>query len=90
MSGKAKAFIGVILVVVIGAAAMLSLRGNSRGGAEVRVAEIEARDLVAKVIARKMSDLYSLLSGRLREHIEIASTETFVILRTEEDRDPQL
>ena len=49
-----------------------------------------AFSLFAKVIARNMGDLYSLLAGRLREHEAIASTETFLILNTEEEREPQL
>ena len=46
--------------------------------------------LVAKVIVRQMEDLHKLLAGKLREHEEIGSTETFVILGTLEDRDPQI
>ncbi len=46
--------------------------------------------LVAKVMARSMGDLYELLAGKLREHSSIASTETFLVLNTELQRDPQL
>jgi Lrp/AsnC family transcriptional regulator for asnA, asnC and gidA len=49
-----------------------------------------AFSLIAKVITRNMSDLYSLLAGKLREHEAIASTETFLILNTEEEREPML
>lgn len=49
-----------------------------------------AFSLFAKVIARNMGELYSLLAGRLREYEAIASTETFLILNTEEEREPQL
>lgn len=51
MSGKAKAFIAIAFVVVVGSAAAVSLRNRGGRGAEVRVEAIEARDLVAKVTA---------------------------------------
>lgn len=49
-----------------------------------------AFSLFAKVIARNMGELYTLLAGRLREYEAIASTETFLILNTEEEREPQI
>jgi Lrp/AsnC family transcriptional regulator for asnA, asnC and gidA len=49
-----------------------------------------AFSLIAKVVARNMSDLYSLLAGRLREHQAIGSTETFLVLNTELEREPAL
>jgi Lrp/AsnC family transcriptional regulator for asnA, asnC and gidA len=49
-----------------------------------------AFSLIAKVMARNMSDLYELLAGKLREHEAIGSTETFLVLNTEEEREPQI
>lgn len=49
-----------------------------------------AFSLVAKIMARSMGDLYELLAGKLREHEAVASTETFLVLNTELQRDPQI
>lgn len=49
-----------------------------------------AFSLFAKVMTRNMSDLYELLAGTLREYEAIASTETFLVLNTELERDPQV
>lgn len=49
-----------------------------------------AFSLIAKIMARSMDDLYALLAGKLREHGAIASTETFLVLNTELQREPEL
>ena len=49
-----------------------------------------AFSLIAKVVARNMGDLYQLLAGKLREHEAIGSTETFLVLNTELEREPDL
>ncbi len=46
--------------------------------------------LLVKVVTRSMQDLYKLLSGRLQSFDDVQSTETFVILDTAVQRDPQL
>ncbi len=46
--------------------------------------------LLVKIVARSMKDLYALLSGRLQAFDDIQSTETFVILDTAVQRDPDL
>ncbi len=46
--------------------------------------------LLVKIVARGMQDLYELLSGRLQAFDDIQSTETFVILNTAVQRDPEL
>lgn len=51
MTGKSKAILAIVLVVVIGSAAAVSFRNQGGRGAEVRVEAIELRDLVAKVTA---------------------------------------
>ena len=61
MTARSKVFIAVILVVVVGAAAIISLNSSRSRGAEVRVEGIEARDLVAKVIA----------SGNIRARVQV-------------------
>jgi HlyD family secretion protein len=72
MTARSKVFIAVILVVVVGAAAIISLNSSRSRGAEVRVEGIEARDLVAKVIAsgniraRVQVDMSSDISARIR------------------------
>ena len=72
MTGKTKVVVGTVLVVVIGTAAMLALRGSRRGGVEVRVEEVGRRDLVAKVTAsgniraRVQVDMSSDISARVR------------------------
>ena len=67
----------VALVVVLGTAALVSLRANRSRGAEVRVAEIARRDLVSKVIAsgniraRVQVDMSSDISARVATmHVE--------------------
>ncbi len=49
-----------------------------------------AFSLIAKVVTRNMGDLYELLAGKLREHEAIGSTETFLVLNTELEREPAL
>jgi Lrp/AsnC family transcriptional regulator for asnA, asnC and gidA len=49
-----------------------------------------AFSLIAKIMARSMADLYELLAGKLREHTAIASTETFLVLNTKLQREPEL
>jgi len=72
MTARSKVFIAVILAVVVGAAAIISLNSSRSRGAEVRVEGIEARDLVAKVIAsgniraRVQVDMSSDISARIR------------------------
>ncbi len=46
--------------------------------------------LLAKVVARGVPELYAFLSERLQAVKEIQSTETFVILDTSLQRDPEI
>jgi Lrp/AsnC family transcriptional regulator for asnA, asnC and gidA len=46
--------------------------------------------LLVKVVVRSMPELYAFLSGRLQAIDEIQSTETFVILDTAIQRDPEV
>lgn len=77
MTGKTKVVVGVVLVVVMGSAALMALRGSRRSGVEVRVEGIARRDLVAKVTAsgniraRVQVDMSSDISARVRAmHVE--------------------
>lgn len=71
MSGRAKIIIGVIVVLVLGSAAAMALRGRRSGGVEVRVEAIATRDLEAKVTAsgniraRRQVDMSSDVSARV-------------------------
>jgi Lrp/AsnC family transcriptional regulator for asnA, asnC and gidA len=46
--------------------------------------------LLVKVVVRNMAALYAFLSGKLQAFEEIQSTETFVILETALQREPEL
>ena len=46
--------------------------------------------LLVKVVVPNMAALYAFLSGKLQSFEDIQSTETFVILETAVDRDPEL
>ncbi|HSG49291.1 MAG TPA: efflux RND transporter periplasmic adaptor subunit [Longimicrobiales bacterium] len=77
MTGKTKVVVGVVLVVVIGTAALMALNGNRRSGVEVRMEEIARRNLVSKVVAsgniraRVQVDMSSDISARVRDmHVE--------------------
>lgn len=61
MSAKSKVIIAILVVVVVGSAAIVALQGGRARGAEVRVEQIAERDLVAKVIA----------SGNIRARVQV-------------------
>lgn len=73
MSGRSKVLIGIGVVAVIAAGATLTLRGGSGRGAEVRMEEVERRDLVSTVTAsgnlraRRQVDISSEVSARVQE-----------------------
>lgn len=73
MSGIQKILVGVLLVAVLGTAAFLSLRQSRSSGLEVRVEEVEIRDLVATVTAsgnirpRRTVDISADVMGRIVE-----------------------
>lgn len=73
MSGRSKVFIGIGVVAVIAVGAILTLRGGSGRGAEVRMEQVERRDLVATVTAsgnlraRRQVDISSEVSARVQE-----------------------
>ena len=46
--------------------------------------------LLVKVVVRNMADLYAFLSGKLQAFEDIQSTESFVILETAVQREPEL
>lgn len=46
--------------------------------------------LLVKVVVRSMGELYEFLSGKLQAFEDIQSTETFVILETAVQREPEL
>ncbi len=73
MSGAQKILIGVAVVVVLGAAAAISIRQGGSQGLEVRVEEVAARDLVATVTAsgnirpRRTVNISADVPGRIVE-----------------------
>lgn len=73
MSGVKKILIGVAVVVVLGAAAAISIRQGGSQGLEVRVEEVAARDLVATVTAsgnirpRRTVNISADVPGRIVE-----------------------
>jgi len=73
MSGTRKILIGLAAVVVIGAAAVISLRQGRERGVTVRVEEVARRDLVATVTAsgnirpRRTVDISADVMGRIVE-----------------------
>jgi HlyD family secretion protein len=73
MSGAKKILIGVAVVVVLGAAAAISIRQGGSQGLEVRVEEVAARDLVATVTAsgnirpRRTVNISADVPGRIVE-----------------------
>lgn len=46
--------------------------------------------LLIKVVLRNMTELHAFLSGKLQSFADIQSTETFVILETSLQREPEL
>jgi Lrp/AsnC family transcriptional regulator for asnA, asnC and gidA len=46
--------------------------------------------LLVKVVVRNMAELYAFLSGKLQAFEDIQSTESFVILETAVQREPEL
>jgi len=72
MSSRRKVVIGIVVVVLLGAAGFLSTRGRDRG-VEVRMEEVARRDLVATVTAsgnvraRRKVDISSDVQGRVVE-----------------------
>jgi Lrp/AsnC family transcriptional regulator for asnA, asnC and gidA len=46
--------------------------------------------LLVKVMVRNMAALHAFLSGKLQAFVDIQSTETFVILETAVEREPEL
>lgn len=72
MTARSKVLLAIALVVVVGAAALLSLNNRRSRGAEVRVEAIEERNLEAKVIAsgniraRVQVDMSSDISARIQ------------------------
>jgi HlyD family secretion protein len=73
MSGTRKILIGLAVVVVLGAAAAISMNQRGDEGIEVRVEEVTRRDLVATVTAsgnirpRRMVDISADVMGRIVE-----------------------
>ncbi|MCJ7630140.1 MAG: efflux RND transporter periplasmic adaptor subunit, partial [Longimicrobiales bacterium] len=74
MSSRRKIIIGVVLVLVLGSAAAISiLQGGNRKGVEVRMEEVAKRDLVATVTvsgnvrARRAVDISADVMGRIIE-----------------------
>ena len=70
MSSRRKVVIGIVVVILLGAAGFLSTRGRDRG-VEVRMEEVGRRDLVATVTAsgnvraRRKVDISSDVQGRV-------------------------
>lgn len=73
MSGRSKVLIGIGVVAVIGAAAVLTLRDGSGRGAQVRMEEVQRRNLVSTVTAsgnlraRRQVDISSEVSARVQD-----------------------
>jgi HlyD family secretion protein len=73
MTGKTKALVGIGIVVVLGGITVSSLRNGSARGAEVRLEDVAARDLVETVTAsgnlraRRQVDMSSEVSARVAE-----------------------
>ncbi len=73
MRRQAKIWIVLGLIVVIGGIGAMSMRGGNRGGVEVRVETVAARDLVATVTAngwirpRRSVDIQADLMGRITD-----------------------
>ncbi|MFH1764941.1 MAG: efflux RND transporter periplasmic adaptor subunit [Gemmatimonadota bacterium] len=74
MSSRRKIIIGVVLVLVLGSAAAISIiQGGNRKGVEVRMEEVAKRDLVATVTvsgnvrARRAVDISADVMGRIIE-----------------------
>ncbi|MCJ7627871.1 MAG: efflux RND transporter periplasmic adaptor subunit [Longimicrobiales bacterium] len=72
MSSRRKIIIGVVLVLVLGSAAAISIiQGGNRNGVQVRMEEVAHRDLVATVTvsgnvrARKAVDISADVMGRI-------------------------
>lgn len=73
MTGRSKVLAGIGIVAVVGAGAFFALRGASGAGAEVRMEEVQRRDLVSTVTAsgnlraRRQVDISSEVSARVQE-----------------------
>lgn len=95
METRTKVIIGVAVVVVLGAAAAMSVRQGNDRGVEVRTEAIEARDLVeivtasGNIRARRTVDISSDVSARVAELLidegdDVVEGQT--LLRLEQDQ----
>ena len=73
MENRTKLIIGIVLIAVLGSAAVLSVSRGREGGIEVRAEAIEARDLVeivtasGNIRARRTVDISSDVSARVSQ-----------------------
>ncbi len=73
MSSRGKILVGILLVVVLGSAAVISIVKGRQKGVEVRMEEVARRDLVASVTvsgnirARRAVDISADVMGRIIE-----------------------